>query len=62
VAEAAPYVAGVCRGLSEAHTRVGEAAPVLRVSGINYLQAAELLAIEEFALRRPLALERLMAA
>jgi hypothetical protein len=35
---------------------------VLRVSGINYLQAAELLAIEEFALRRPLALERLMAA
>jgi predicted NBD/HSP70 family sugar kinase len=62
VVEAAPYVAGVRRGLLEAHARVGETPPVLRVSGIDYLQAAELLAIEEFALRRPLALERLMAA
>jgi hypothetical protein len=28
------------------------------MSGIDYLQAAEILAIEEFALRRPLPLER----
>nr|WP_232474827.1 ROK family transcriptional regulator [Roseomonas rubea] len=49
------FVAGMEQGLSRAHARVGTEPPPLRVSVIDYLQATELLAIEEFALRRPLA-------
>jgi predicted NBD/HSP70 family sugar kinase len=55
LAAADPFVAGVADGLAAAHARIGGAPPALRVSAIDYLQATELLAIEEFALNRPLA-------
>jgi predicted NBD/HSP70 family sugar kinase len=52
------YVEGLRAGLAEVFTTVSKAQPALLVSAIDYLQAAEILAIEEFALRRPLSLER----
>jgi predicted NBD/HSP70 family sugar kinase len=52
------YVEGLRAGLAEAFSTVSKAQPALLVSTIDYLQAAEILAIEEFALRRPLSLER----
>ncbi|CAH0161114.1 ROK family transcriptional regulator [Roseomonas sp. CECT 9278] len=54
LAAAEPFVAGVGRGLAAAHARIGSLPPALRVSAIDYLRATELLAIEEFALNRPL--------
>jgi predicted NBD/HSP70 family sugar kinase len=61
LAAAPPYAEGARERLAEVFARAGEAVPELLVSDIDYLQAAEFLAIEEFALRRPLALERLAA-
>lgn len=58
LASSPPYVEGLRAGLAEVFATVAEAQPLLLVSGIDYLQAAEILAIEEFALRRPLLLER----
>ncbi|MBP0465380.1 ROK family transcriptional regulator [Roseomonas sp. PWR1] len=62
LAGAPAFVAGIEKGLSRAHARVGTKPPPLRVSVIDYLQATELLAIEEFVLRRPLALATESAA
>ncbi|HEY4250247.1 MAG TPA: ROK family transcriptional regulator [Roseomonas sp.] len=53
---ATAFVDGVRRGLAGAYARVGAAPPSLQVAAVDYLQATEILAIEEFALRRPLAL------
>jgi predicted NBD/HSP70 family sugar kinase len=58
LAASPPYVDGLRAGLAEVFAAVAAAEPALVVSGIDYLQAAEILAIEEFALRRPLPLER----
>lgn len=62
LAAAPSFVDGVRQGMAEAHARAGGSAPMLSVSGIDYLQATELLAIEEFALRRPLGLGSSAAA
>lgn len=58
LAASPPYVDGLRAGLAEVFATRAEAPPILLVSGIDYLQAAEILAVEEFALRRPLSLER----
>lgn len=54
LAGAPVFVDGVGQGLARAHARMGAPPPSLHVSAIDYLQATEILAIEEFALRRPL--------
>jgi hypothetical protein len=62
VAAAAPYAAAARQGLAEAFRRAGLASPPVIVSHIDYLQAAERLALVEFALARPLDLGALLAA
>lgn len=62
LAAAPAFVAGVRKGMAEAYARIGAPTPVLCVSAIDYLRATELLAIEEFALRRPLGLGSSAAA
>jgi predicted NBD/HSP70 family sugar kinase len=62
LAAAPAFVEGVGQGLARAHARAGTPPPALHVSVIDYLQATELLAIEEFALRRPLSLGNTTAA
>jgi predicted NBD/HSP70 family sugar kinase len=56
------FVEGVGHGLADAHSRVGSPAPSLQLSETDYLHATELLAIEEFALRRSLPLGSTAAA
>jgi predicted NBD/HSP70 family sugar kinase len=62
VAAATPYAAAARQGLNEACHRAGLAPPPVIVSRIDYLEAAERLALIEFALTRPLNLGPLLAA
>lgn len=62
VPTARDYVDGVSEGLAETFARAGFTSPRLIVSDVDYLHAAELLALAEFALVRPLDLRRLIAA
>ena len=62
LAAAPAFVDGVRAGLQAAYLRVGPAPPPLHLLGFDYLQATESLAIEEFALNRPLAVASNAAA
>ncbi|WP_207538145.1 ROK family protein [Sabulicella rubraurantiaca] len=61
LAAAPSYVQGLRAGLAESFGRASETPPGVILSDTDYLHAAELLAIEEFALRRPLPLADPMA-
>ncbi|WP_372617204.1 ROK family protein [Falsiroseomonas sp.] len=61
VAAAAPYAAAARESLVQAFRRAGLAPPPVIVSHMDYLQAAERLALVEFALARPLDLGPLLA-
>jgi predicted NBD/HSP70 family sugar kinase len=62
VPEARPFAHAAAAGLRESYDRAGLAPPPLIISRVDYLHAAELLAIVEFALTRPLDLGPLLAA
>lgn len=62
IASATPYAAATREGLNEACLRAGLAPPPIILSRVDYLEAAERLALVEFALTRPLNLGPLLAA
>ncbi|NKC34267.1 ROK family transcriptional regulator [Falsiroseomonas selenitidurans] len=62
VPEAGPFAHAAAAGLREGYERAGLAPPPLIMSRVDYLHAAELLAIVEFTLTRPLDLGPLLAA
>jgi predicted NBD/HSP70 family sugar kinase len=62
VPEARPFADAALAGLREGYERAGLMPPPLLISRVDYLHAAELLAIVEFALSRPLDLGPLLAA
>jgi predicted NBD/HSP70 family sugar kinase len=62
VPAARPFAHAALAGLREGYERAGLPPPPLIISRVDYLHAAELLAIVEFALTRPLDLAPLLAA
>ncbi len=60
--EARPFARAAAKGLAEGYERAGLPPPPLIISRVDYLHAAELLALVEFALTRPLDLGPLLAA
>jgi predicted NBD/HSP70 family sugar kinase len=62
VAQARAYAAGVRDGLNHAWDRIGQTAPQLVVSEMDYARAAELFALEEFLVNAPIDQQRLLAA
>ncbi len=62
VPAALPFADAARAGLRAGYERAGLAPPPLLISDVDYLHAAELLAIVEFALTRPLDLGPLLAA
>lgn len=62
LASVSAFVDGARAGLQAAYQRVGPPPPALHLLGFDYLQATETLAIEEFALSRPLAVPSNAAA
>jgi predicted NBD/HSP70 family sugar kinase len=62
VPAARPFAEAALAGLRAGYERAGLVVPPLLISRVDYLHAAELLAIVEFALSRPLDLGPLLAA
>jgi predicted NBD/HSP70 family sugar kinase len=62
VGQARPYAAGVRDGLDQAWARIGQTAPELAVSEMDYGRAAELFTLDEFLLNVPIDVQRLQAA
>lgn len=62
LASVSAFAGGVRTGLQAAYLRVGPAPPPLYLLGFDYLQATEILAVEEFALNRPLTVTSKAAA